>query len=147
MLEKMVKTGNAGARTIIRAQILLKSYEGYTYDEIMGHLNVSRNLILKVRRRYHEEGLDSCLREKPRSGQPKKMTPDIEAKITALACETPPEGRNFWSIELLQSELKRRFSVIIGWSSIQRFLKSHALKPWKKKCGAFPRSLLSLSSE
>lgn len=146
-LEKMVKTGNAGARTITRAWILLKSCEGLPYDEIMAHLNVSKGLILKVKRRYHEEGLDACLYEKPRSGQPKKVTADIEAKITALACETPPEGRAFWTIELLHAELKQRFSVSIGMTSVQKVLKAHGLKPWKKKCGAFPGSTSFTLSE
>ena len=140
ILTKIIKTGKNSARKITRAWILLKSHEGLKYQEIMDDLKVSKRLILKIRKRFCKEGLKSSLNEKPRSGQPKIITPEIEAKITALACETPPNGRNYWTIELLKTELEKRFCISIGWTSIQKVLKTHNLKPWKKKCGAF-RSL------
>lgn len=145
-LNKIIKYGKHSARKIIRAWILLKSHKGLTYQDIMDELMVSKRLILKVRKRYCEEGLKSSLNEKTRPGQPKKITPEIEVKITALACETPPKGRNCWTIELLKSQLEDRFCVSIGRTSIQKVLKSHQLKPWKKNLGAFhdlPMNLLS----
>ena len=136
-LTKIIKTGKNSARKITRAWILLKSHEGLKYQDIMDDMKVSKRLILKIRKRFYEEGLESSLNEKPRPGQPKIVIPEIEAKITALACETPPKGRTHWTIELLKSELEKRFCVSIGWTSIQKVLKNHDLKPWKKKCGAF----------
>jgi len=143
-LTKIIKIGKNSARKITRAWILLKSHEGLKYPDIIEELNVSKRLILKVRKKYCKEGLESSLNEKPRSGQPRIVTPEIEAKVTALACETPPKGRNCWTIELLQSELERRFCVSIGWTSIQKILKAHDLKPWKKKCGVFPSLTMSI---
>jgi putative transposase len=142
-LTNIVKFGKNSARKITRAWILLKSHEGLNYEDIIKELNVSKRLILKVRKRYCEEGLDSSLEEKPRPGQPKLVTSDIEAKVTALACETPPKGRNCWTLDLLKTELEDRFYVSIGRTSIQKVLKSHDLKPWKKKCGAFPSLTIS----
>lgn len=136
-LTKIIKIGKNGARKITRAWILLKSHEGLNYEEIMEALKVSKHVILNVRKNYCEAGLDSALSEKPRPGQPRKTTSDVEAKITALACETPPKGRNYWTIDLIKSELEKEFCVSIGWTSIQKVLKAHNLKPWKKKCGAF----------
>lgn len=135
-LTKIIKTGKNSARKITRAWILLKSHEGLKYGEIIEELKVSKRLILKVRKRFCEAGLDHALNENPRPGQPRIVITEIEAKITALACETPPKGRNYWTIELLKSELEKRFCVSISWSSIQKILKAHGLKPWKKKCGA-----------
>ena len=136
-LTKIVKFGKNSARKITRAWILLKSHEGLKYNDIIEELKVSKRLILKVRKRYCEEGLDSSLNEKPRPGQPRLVTSEIVAKVTALACETPPKGRNCWTLDLLKLELENRFCVSIGRTSIQKVLKSHDLKPWKKKCGAF----------
>ena len=142
-LTKIVKYGKHSARKITRAWILLKSHEGLNYNDIVKELNVSKRLILKIRKRYCEEGLDPSLEEKPRPGQPKLITSDIEAKITALACETPPKGRNCWTLNLLKSNLEDRFCISIGRTSIQKVLKSHDLKPWKKKCGAFQSLTIS----
>lgn len=142
-LTNIVKFGKNSARKITRAWILLKSHESLNYNDIMEELKVSKRLILKVRKRYCEEGLDSSLEEKPRPGQPKLVTSKIEAKVTALACETPPKGRNCWTLDLLKSELEDRFCVSIGRTSIQKVLKTHDLKPWKKKCGAFPSLTIS----
>ena len=139
-LTKIVKIGKNSARKITRAWILLKSHEGLSYKDIIDDLKVSKRLIIKIRKRYCEEGLDSSLNEKPRPGQPRIVTSEVSARITALACETPPKGRNCWTLELIKSELEKRFCVSIGKTSIQKVLKSHDLKPWKKKCGAF-RSL------
>lgn len=142
-LTKIVKFGKNSARKITRAWILLKSHEGLKYNDIMEELKVSKRLILKIRKRYCEEGLDSSLNEKPRPGQPRVVTSDIEAKVTALACETPPKGRNCWTLDLLKSELEGRFYVSIGRTSIQKVLKTHDLKPWKKKCGVFQSLTIS----
>jgi len=142
-LTKIVKVGKNSARKITRAWILLKSHEGSSYQDIIDDLKVSKRLILKIRKRYCEVGLDSSLNEKPRPGQPRLVTSEIEAKVTALACETPPKGRNCWTLELIKSELDKRFCVSIGKTSIQKVLKSHDLKPWKKKCGAFQRLTIS----
>lgn len=142
-LTKIVKFGKNSARKITRAWILLKSHDGLKYDDIIKELDVSKRLILKVRKRYCEEGLDSSLNEKPRPGQPRLITSEIEAKVTALACEMPPKGRNCWTLDLLKLNLEDRFCVSIGRTSIQKILKSHDLKPWKKKCGAFQSLTIS----
>jgi len=138
-----VKFGKNSAQKITRAWILLKSHVGLKYNDIIEELKVSKRLILKIRKRYCEEGLDLSLNEKPRPGQPRLVTSDIEAKVTALACETPPKGRNCWTLDLLKSELENRFYVSIGRTSIQKVLKSHDLKPWKKKCGVFQSLTIS----
>ncbi|KKN20278.1 hypothetical protein LCGC14_0937160 [marine sediment metagenome] len=142
-LTKIVKIGKNSARKITRSWILLKSHEGSSYQDIIDDLKVSKRLILKIRKRYCEEGLDSSLNERPRPGQPRIVTSEVSTKVTALACETPPKGRNCWTLELIKSELEKRFYVSIGKTSIQKVLKSHDLKPWKKKCGVFQSLTIS----
>lgn len=146
-LTHIVKVGQNKARTITRAWILLKSHENLKYCEIIKELHVTNHLIFNIRKRYCEEGLEASLHEKPRSGQPRKITPDIEAKVTALACETPPQGRCAWTISLLQSELENRFKISVGWTSVQRTLHLHELKPWKKKCGVSRNLIAPISLE
>lgn len=139
-LEDLVKNGNHSAKEITRAWILLKSHEGKDNPTIHGELNVSPKTISKVRRRYCKEGLSAALEDKPRPGQPPKVTPEIEAHVTALACETPPKGRKHVTIARIQQQLAERFSVTLSFGTVQGILKRHKLKPWKKRCGASPRS-------
>lgn len=100
-LEKMVRSGKDKARTITRCRILLLASTGKTDQEISGALNVSLGTIFNIRRRYSQEGLASALHEKSRSGQPQRFNGKQLAKITAIACSKPPEGRARWSLRLL----------------------------------------------
>ncbi|HZP84671.1 MAG TPA: helix-turn-helix domain-containing protein [Chthonomonadaceae bacterium] len=55
-----------------------------------------------VRRRLLAEGMEATLADKPMGPtQPKKLTGDIGAKITLLACSDPPEGFARWTLRLL----------------------------------------------
>ena len=47
------------------------------------------------------EGLAAALRDRPRPGRPPRIDGTQRAKITALACSTPPTGRARWSLRLL----------------------------------------------
>jgi len=134
-LETMAKRGKGSARFFKRVMILLACDDGKLYQEIESGLGESHTMIRNIRRKFHEDGLDAALHEKKRPGKPVKITPDVEAKITALACEEPPAGNNFWTIKLLKTKLKDQFKEEIGWGSIQRTLANHELKPWEKRCG------------
>lgn len=45
------------------------------------------------------------MEERPRSGQPRKVTAEVEAKITSLACSQAPEGAARWTLSLLQERV------------------------------------------
>ena len=49
---------------------------------------------------YKESGLQ-VLEDQLRSGRPIEIDGNQRAKITALACSTPPEGYAQWSLRLL----------------------------------------------
>jgi transposase len=84
-----------------------------------------------VCRRYRYHGLAAALSEKPRSGQPRKVTPAVEATITSLACTQAPDGATRWSIRLLRGRLIE-LGVTVGEESGRQVLKSQ-LNPWLKK--------------
>lgn len=49
---------------------------------------------------YQQKGL-KMLADAPRSGRPVEINGGRRAKITALACSTPPAGHARWSLRLL----------------------------------------------
>ena len=100
-LQKIVKSGEEKARKITRCRILLLADRGKTDQEISDALGVCLATIFNIRRRYCKGGLERAISEEARSGQPPKFKGKSMAKITALACSKPPEGRAKWSLRLL----------------------------------------------
>ena len=52
-----------------------------------------------------ESGLVNALYDKARPGAVPKITGEIEAQLTMLACSAPPEGRVRWTLQLLADKL------------------------------------------
>jgi hypothetical protein len=105
-LETLVRTGPSPARQLTRARILLlldRSQERRWNDaQIAEALGCHQNTVGNIRRRFVAEGLESTLCDQPMGPtKPKKLTGDIEAKITLLACSDPPEGFARWTLRLL----------------------------------------------
>ena len=100
-LQKIVESGEEKARKITRCRVLLLADKGKTDQEISDALNVCLATIFNIRRRYSQGGLERAINEEARSGQPPKFKGKSMAKITALACSQPPEGRAKWSLRLL----------------------------------------------
>ena len=62
-----------------------------------------------VRRRFVLEGLTAALERKKqvRPSRECKLDGDAEARLIALACSEPPEGRDRWTLQLLADALVR----------------------------------------
>jgi transposase len=124
LLKNFVKKGQKSARGLTRARILLLANQQKGDTEIAEILGVGRNTIWRIKRRYREEGLESALKDKPRSGQPKKYTERHEAEIIAQACTKSPDGRKRWSLTLLTEEMRKKEGFeTINRESIRLILK------------------------
>jgi putative transposase len=104
-LEQLTRTGKAAARVQTRARILLLSSEGKSQDEIVAALHTSPATIYSVRRHFRTQGMQRALYDKPRPGRPPLITGDVQAKLVMLACSTPPEGRDRWTLQLLADKM------------------------------------------
>ena len=123
-LNQFIRHGKAPARSLARARVLLMVDEGYSNKEIVDILKISRPTVNQIRKRYCQEGLDSAINEKPRSGAPPKIDGTIEAQVTLLACSEPPEGRSSWTMQLLADKTVELGTIeSISAMSIHRILK------------------------
>lgn len=130
LLKQLISKGSEKARKITRCRILLLANEGKTDTQIIEALKVARNTIRTVRFRYVREGLESAINEQPRPGAPKKFTGRQKAKITAIACSEPPEGRNRWTLRLLADKVVELKMVdSISHQTVKRILKKTNLSP------------------
>ena len=107
-LNALVSKGKAPAKTILKARILLKADvaeggPGWLDAQIVEALDTNPTMVSRVREQVVTEGLDAVLNRKKRETPPVPAIFDGEAqaKLTALACSTPPEGYARWSIRLL----------------------------------------------
>jgi len=101
----LTRQGRAPARTVLRAHILLGASEDAFDDDTAAALHTSVNTVQRVRRRFAEAGLDRALYDRPRPGGTPKLDAAGEARLIALACSDPPEGRIVWTLQLLADKL------------------------------------------
>jgi len=106
-LRALVRTGRAAAQTISHARILLKADAGQSDAPIAAAVEVSSRTVWRVRRRWAEQGLDAALYRRPQPARPHKRRLDGagEARLIALACSAPPDGRESWTLQLLADRL------------------------------------------
>jgi transposase len=108
-LESLIRKGETSARVQTRARILLLTEESQKKKkgtkEIASALLCSLPTITNIRKKFVEGGLDNALYDKARPGAKPKITGEIEAQLTMLACSAPPEGRQRWTLQLLADKL------------------------------------------
>lgn len=135
-LKQLVSKGRASVRTQNRARVLLLAHQGLAPEEVAAAALVSRATVYNVWARYRTHGLDVALHDRPRPGQPRKVTPRVEAAITQLACSQAPVGASTWSLRLLRAHL-----VVLGHN-----LSEEAVRLVLKKANSNPGSAASGAS-
>lgn len=101
----LTSKGEIGARTMKRAQILLKADEGLKDAAIMSALNTSRPTVERIRKRFVQGNLVKALYDDPRPGSKTKLDGRAEARLIALACSDAPAGHASWTLRLLADKL------------------------------------------
>lgn len=109
-LEALIHSGNAPARTQTRARILLLSdtnkSKALSEKRIATIMMCSAQTVHNVRHRFIEHNdLATALYDQPRPGQAPKITGEVEAKLIAMICSDPPEGRKRWTLQLVADKL------------------------------------------
>jgi transposase len=108
----LIAAGKAAAKKLAHARILLKAdaAEGgpaWPDRRIAEALEVSDATIERVRQRFVEQGLEAALARRAQERPSRQLTLDgrAEARLIALACSTPPDGRAVWTMQMLADEL------------------------------------------
>lgn len=131
-LTRIVRTGAHPAQEVRRSRILLEldALAGgpVSRREIAERVGVSDDLVAIVARAYAERGgeIEATIRRKQRLTPPvePKVTGEVEARLIALACSTPPDGYARWSLRLLQRQVALVADIPdLDHSTIGRILK------------------------
>jgi hypothetical protein len=129
-LRTLTGSGTAPARTLTHARVLLKANQGeggpaWADAAIAGALEIHPATVARVRRAYVEGGLAAALERKaPDRVYERRLDGAQEARLVALTCGDPPEGRERWTLRLLAEELVRLEVVeAVSHETVRRTLK------------------------
>jgi transposase len=126
-LQQMLRGGRQSARRLTRARVLLKCDEGCTDEEVVEAVGVSLGTVERSRKRFCTGGLDAALSDRPQPPRPHKRKIDgaAEARLVTLACSTPPEGRESWTLQLLADSMVKLKYVngAVSDETVRRVLK------------------------
>ena len=140
-LRQYITKGNHPARSIRRARMLLLLDEALKNQKQIAHdCHCSQGSVTNLIHRYRDcKGvIKEVLEEKPRSGQPTIVTPELEANITALACcSEGPDGRISWTLDLIADKMvKSGLAVHLSYETVRKVLKKAGSSPGLKNIGA-----------
>jgi transposase len=128
-----------------RARIVLLAADDLMIVDIARRVGVDADTVGKWCKRYVSEGL-AGLKDRPRSGRPRRFPASVVAGVKAMACQ-PPAARQValsrWSsAELAAQAVAEGLTVRVSASTVRRWLAEDAIKPWRYRSWIFPRDPL-----
>jgi len=139
-LTKILTKKATSAREQTRARVLDLLGRGEHPAQIADFLKVGIATVYNIQKRFLEEGLQSALKDKPRSGKPPIIKPETKARITALACSDAPEGYARWSLRLLVDKaVEMNYVDSISAMEVGRILKKTLFNRINKNNGVSVR--------
>lgn len=131
VLRARARAGRSEHRDVVRARIVLAAAAGGANAVIAARLGLRVDTVGTWRRRFAAEGL-AGLRDRPRSGRPRRFTPVQVAEVKTLACALPAEDEvalSRWSSSELAAEATARGLVeAISPATAGRWLASDAIR-------------------
>ena len=137
-LKAVANKGSHHSQKVINALILLNCDAGdfnerqATGEAIANILRISMRKVDRVKRRFVEDGLEAALgaRQGRRPTYLRKADGEFEARVVALSCGEPPEGRGQWSLRLLADRaVELGYIDSVSHETVRRVLKKTRSSP------------------
>jgi transposase len=130
-LAALIAAGKAAAQKLAHARILLKADQsdggpGWTDDRIAEAFEVSVVTVERVRQRFVEQGFEAALvrKKQAKPSRERKLDGAAEARLIAVACSSPPDGRTRWTLQRLADQLVELEIVdTVSDETVRRVLK------------------------
>ena len=130
-LNAMITAATASAKKLAHARVLLKADQGENgpawVDEVIAEaVEVSTDTVARVRQRFVEQGLEAALvrKKQDRPSRERVLDGSAEARLLAVACSDPPDGRAAWTLTMLADKLVELEVVeSVSRESVRRVLK------------------------
>ena len=142
-LEGLISKGKAGARKLAHARVLLlaDASQAQVRDDqtIASVLSLGLRTISRIRKRFVTEGLHAALNHKPQPPRPEKtrIKGNVEQQLVRIACCDPPDGRAYWTLQLLADELVALgLTKKVSTETVRQALKKTILTRGSSELGA-----------
>jgi transposase len=118
------------SREVNRAHVLSSLDQGIPEVQIMAVLGIGRTAIWRTRAAYLQGGIELAVFDVARSGRPPQYDTDAEARVTALACTSPPAGRQRWTLMELERAARQEQGLgSVSRETVRRMLKKTTSSP------------------
>ena len=143
-LAAITRKGSHRSQKVVNALVLLNCDEGefnerrMTGRAIAEVLRISMRRVDRVKKRFVEDGLDAALgnRQGRRAKYLRKADGEFEARLVALSCSDPPEGRAQWSLRLLADRaVELGYIESVSHETVRRVLKKTPSNPGGASAG------------
>jgi transposase len=143
-LHELIAAGKGSAKKLAHARILLKADAaphgpGWADARIAEAAEVSVATVERVRQRFVEQGFEAALvrKKQDRPSRERKLDGAAEARLVALACSPPPDGRACWTMQLLAGRLVELQVVdAVSDETVRRTLKKTRSSRGRRSSGA-----------
>lgn len=130
IVEEIRSKGVHHSREVNRAHVLSCLDRGVPEAQIMAVLGVGRTAVWRTRAAYVQGGVELALFDVARSGRPRRYDTDAQARVTALACSAPPEGRQRWTMAELERAARQEPGLgTVSRETVRRMLKKTTSSP------------------
>jgi len=130
VVDEIRSKGVHHSREVNRAHVLSCLDQGIPEAQILCVLGIGRTALWRTRSAYLQGGVDLAVFDVQRSGRPPQYDTDAEARVTALACSSPPEGRRRWTIVELERMARQEPGLShVSRETVRRMLKKTISSP------------------
>ena len=130
VIHEIRSKGVHSSRGVNRAHVLSSLDRGVPERQIMEVLGMGRTAVWRARAAYLQGGIDLAVFDVARSGRPRQYDTDAEARVTALACSAPPEGRQRWTMVELERVARQEPGLGgVSRETVRRMLKKTISSP------------------
>ena len=130
MLEEIRSKGVHHSREVIRAHVLSCLDRAIPEAQILSVLGIGRTALWRTRAAYLQGGVELAVFDVERPGRPPQYDTDAEARVTALACSAPPDGRRRWTLVELERLARQEPGLShVSRETVRRMLKKTTSNP------------------
>jgi hypothetical protein len=136
--EAIIGKGKHSSLQFRNACILLNCDEGkfghkIANEQIAQVLHINSKTVERLKRRFVDEGYESCMDRKPYPEKQKiKTDGDFEAHLIAISCSKAPQGYSRWPLRMLADKMAElKYSESISHETVRQVLKKTNLNPGK----------------
>ena len=129
-VEEIRSKGVHHSREVNRAHVLSCLDRAIPEEQIRSVLGIGRTALWRTRLAYLQGGVELAVFDVERPGRPPQYDTDAEARVSALACSAPPDGRRRWTIvELERLARKEPCLSHVSRETVRRMLKKTISNP------------------